>query len=54
MLERLRRDDAGRLRQLGRRLQLAFGVDDLRALLPLGFGLPRHRALHVLPADRRA
>ena len=38
----------GRLRQLLRRLELARGVNDLGALLALGLGLPRHRALHVL------
>ena len=38
----------GRLRQLLRRIQLAGGVNDLGALLALGLGLPRHRALHVL------
>jgi hypothetical protein len=41
-------DDGRRLRQLLRRLQLALGVDDLRALLALGFRLARHRALHLL------
>ena len=35
------------LRELRGRLELAGGVDDLRALLAFGFGLPRHRALHV-------
>ena len=38
----------GRLRQLLRGDQLAFGVDDLGALLALGLGLAGHRPLHVL------
>ena len=38
----------GRLAERGRRLELAPGVDDLRALLALGLGLPRHRALHLV------
>ena len=29
-------------------VQLALGVDDLGALLPLGLGLLGHRALHIL------
>ena len=45
--------------ELRGRFELAGGVNDLRALLALGLGLPRHRALHVgrqidvLHLDRR-
>ena len=36
-----------------RRLELALGVDDLRAPLALGLGLARHRALHARSGSRR-
>ena len=38
--------ERGVLQPLGR-LELALGVDDLRAPLALGLGLARHRALHA-------
>src|SRR5580765_3356201 len=42
------RQDLGGLGQLGRRLELAVGVDDLGPALALGLGLLGHGALHVL------
>jgi hypothetical protein len=37
--------DLGGLRQLGRGLELPFGVDHFGAPLPLGLGLLRHGAM---------
>jgi hypothetical protein len=47
-VERVTGHYAGGLGQLGRRLKLAFGVDDLRSLLPLSLGLSRHRRLNAM------
>src|SRR5204863_981615 len=46
--DRVLADDVGGLRELGRGLELALGVDDLGAPLALGLGLAGDRALHVL------
>ncbi len=52
-------DHVGGVGELGRRLELALGVDDLRAALALGLGLAGDRVLHplgdldVLDLDRR-
>src|SRR5581483_7129876 len=40
-------DHERRILQLLRRLELALGVDDLRAPLALGLSLPCHRTLHA-------
>src|SRR5437870_2826401 len=40
-------DDVGVVAELGRGLELALGVDDLRAPLALGLGLAGDRALHA-------
>ena len=56
---RVAADHVGRLGELRRRLELALGVDDLRAALALGLGLAGDRVLHplgdldVLDLDRR-
>ena len=41
-------DHVGGVGELGRGLELALGVDDLRAALALGLGLPGDRVLHGL------
>ena len=45
---RLGRDDAGRIGQLLRCLELTLGMDDLGSLLSFGLGLLGHGALHRL------
>src|SRR3954471_13923806 len=45
--DRVLLDHERRVLELLRRLELALGVDDLRAPLALGFGLAGHRALHL-------